>query len=231
MVAAAWYTIQGIKPHPPAAQQAQEQEQPAPDAQPEKSQVDLVAGAMRNMSPEQQAEMKEIGLDKGSLTVEVISPAAGVNARINKSLIPVRRTAGQVHAGYLNFLNYFAEHWDGLLEHFKTLFALVLVCMAAMRFLKLFEPLRIFSLFLLKISNFLLILISTIALIMTCGFNANLWKDFNFVLFWIPVGLLTAGAVGSWTVDDNFPLWKTLYTTMAFPLASGVGIIIKGLLF
>lgn len=228
MVAAAWYTIQGRKPQPPPAEQVQQQEQTPP---PEQQTVDLVANAMQKMSPEQQAEMKEIGLDKGSLSVEVISPAAGINASINKKSAAIRNTAVQVHAGYLNFLNYFVERWNDLLELLKTLFAIVLLGMLCMRVFKLFEPLRIFSLFLLKLSNALLIIVSTVALIMTCGFNANLWRDFNFVIFWIPIGLLLAGAVGSWTIDDNFPMWKALSTAMAFPLASGLGIIIKGLLF
>jgi len=186
---------------------------------------------MQNMSPEQKEEMKEIGLEKGSLTIQVISPAAGINARINKSLDPVRKTAANVHTSYLNFLNYFIERWNGLLENLKIFFALVLIIMVGMRVFKFFEPLRILSLFLIKISKVVLVIISVVALIMTCGFNLNLWSDFNFVLFWIPVGFLLAGAVGSWTIDDNFPIWKTLYTTMAFPLASGLGIVIKSLLF
>lgn len=213
---AAWYSISGNKSAPAL---------PEPAFQLQKTNIDLYEQTTKNLTAEEKNTLNEIGLGKGAVTVEVVNPAANLTSAFQ----PVRQTAADAQNSYRKLLLYFTGHKGMFVGAVKPAFVALVALILGLRALKFWEPLRIISLLLLKASNLAIVLASVAALVMTFGFNVNIWRDSAFIVFWLPVGLLCAGAAGSWLVDDNFPVWRTLYVSMAFPLISGLGIMIKNL--
>lgn len=213
LVAAGWYALNYTRTPPP---------KPAKQ-EIEKKQIDVFEAASKRLTDEQKQSLEEIGLGKGALTVEYVSPMS----QVDKSLDPARRAARSVGGGYDRFIDWLKNRWAGFLSFVKTLFGVSVCVLLGFRLAKLWEPLRITSLFMLQASNVFLVLSSVAGLVMTFGFNVNVWRDTDLVIFWMPAGLLAAGAAGSWLVDENFPVWKTIYTGLSFPIISGFGMMIK----
>jgi hypothetical protein len=218
LVAAGWYTLNYSKTPFHAVSDKSGQNV-------EKKVIDVYEVASRNLTAEQKQQLEEIGLGKGAMTVEVITP----KSKLDKALNQGRQVVVEAETKYEKALGWLSAHMAAFSSFLKVAFTILILAMLSLRSLKLWEPLRISSLLLLKASNIFLVLSSVAALVMTFGFNVNVWKDTDLVIFWLPAGLLAAGALGTWSVDENFPIWKTIYTGMSFPIVSGVGIIIKNI--
>ena len=92
------------------------------------------------------------------------------------------------------------------------------------------NALRNVSQLLFGLSKLILTLASLAAVGVALAFNSNLWNDSGYALFWMPAAALALGAIGLRLWDFNFPLWKTIYSSLLFPALSGAFISAKSLL-
>ncbi|MFH1368106.1 MAG: hypothetical protein ABII64_03165 [Elusimicrobiota bacterium] len=222
IVAVAWIALKSG-----SAPQKQSGIEESPKIETPVTELDAYELAVKKLSQEQKDVLHEAGIGKGSLTVEIYSPAAQLNKEINKHRESVATFMDRLKGAG----NYIISKKSLAKRLVIILFQISAVLLVVFRAVKLWEPLRILSSLLIETSKILLVAVSVIALIAAFGFKTNIWAMANFAPFWIPVGMLGMGMLGTWWVDDNFPIWKAFYKEMMFPLVSGVGIILKNLFF
>jgi hypothetical protein len=163
-----------------------------------------------------------MGLGKGAVVTELYMPKNPIKALPDGTGL-ISRIKGIVYSAGAFTANSEAR----LHENCAALAAYAAGVIILLFALKLWPWVRFTCDSLFMLSNITLILAgitSPVAFYMT-GYNP--WDFAAGALFWFPAALLIICSAAYRFLDPNFPVWKTLYSSLVFPILSGAAIYFK----
>lgn len=189
--------------------------------------IDPYSSAYKTLSPEQKSFMQSAGVGKSAVTYEVYTPMTNIQRQLNRLQQSLSWPISKINL----FLAYLYSKRDTAAGALKLFITFSFLTLAGLRIFKRWHQMRIVSSLLIELSKAMIVPLSIAALIAAFGFRVNIWQTADFAFFWVPVGMLLIGSLGLWSVDDNYPIWKAMYAELMFPIASGVGILVKNMFF
>lgn len=174
----------------------------------------------KDLSEKDKEELKQLGIDDQSLKYEVYSPILDIQDQLSKT----KKKTLTPKEYYYKFINSFKPIKKALSSLFLIILEISVVLMVILRFTNKWGYIRFISGYMLTFSNLILGALSFLALVIAVIVRSNLWIDIGYIFFWVPIGLLCLGAISGRIVDMNFPIWKTIYSSLSLPVMSGIGI-------
>ncbi|MBN1621734.1 MAG: hypothetical protein JW871_03990 [Endomicrobiales bacterium] len=208
LISLAWFAVQGKSMIANFTQMPEQIAVKKPDTGMQK----MVVERLKDVDEE---KLKELGIEKDSLNVEVYSPGIILKKEGEKSIDSFTQRLLKTK----DILTGFAKN---LVENALNYLGIFFITIVILRFLKFWPILRIISGLFFALSRLSLFIISIAALVLAYYSHTNLWD--TSVFFWFPAGILCISALGLKFLDMNFPVWRRIYGSFILPIISGVAV-------
>lgn len=196
---------------------------PAPTPSMERVQVDLSGQLLDSYTPEEQTLLEESGITRGSIVSEVFVPSQKLHQPMAKAgtiVLGIKHRWEMMKGTLVRREEWFAR---------QAVYALLLFAgiMTLLWFCSFWRVLRGAGELLFGVSHFILTFGSILSLVLVYAYRMNPWHYAHGMLFWLPAGFLAISAGSIYLLDQNTPLWRTLYSGLLFPALAGAGIMIR----